>query len=1464
MQKFCTTLMAASLSFLLLHGAAQAQSTEKPDLTKQQTLYVVGYAHLDTEWRWEYPQVIDEYLRKTMEDNFKLMDKYPHYVFNFSGANRYRLMKEYFPDDFAKLKKYVAEGRWFPAGSSMEEGDVNAPSAEAIIRQILYGNNWFRSEFGKASAEYMLPDCFGFPSSLPTILAHSGVKGFSTQKLVWGSSADGGGLQSLEKTPEGTPFNVGVWVGPDGESVLAGLNPGSYGGGIATDLSKPLPSESSDLLLADIEKKIGVLQHRMQEARQSGQPFDPKDMRELNGLRREQSALARLARDRGLQRFQGDWAARVEQNGKVTGVFTDYHYYGTGDIGGAPNEESVKRLEAIVTKGSVSLPSQGEYSMRGQSRPEPAPVKVGDGPVNVVSATADQMFLDITPAQEAMLPRYTGEMELTNHSAGSLTSQAYQKRWIRHSELLADAAEKSSIAAAWLGARPYPLPRLNDAWTLAMGAHFHDIAAGTATPRSYEFAWNDDVIAMNQFAGVLNNAVEGVAAALNTTTKGVPLVVFNPLNIDREDVVEATVNFPKGSPKAVRVTAPDGKDVPAQISGGKVIFVASLPSVGYAVYDVQPADAQAGSASSLQVSKDGLENAYYRVRLNQDGDVSSIFDKQNNKELLSAPARLAISYDNPAQWPAWNMDWEQEQAAPKAYVSGPAQIKVVEDGPVRVAIEVTRETAGSKFVQTVSLSAGDGGKRVEFGNAIDWNTKESSLKATFPLTASNQMATYNWDIGTIERSTAQPKKFEVPSHQWIDLTDMSGKYGATILTDSKNGSDKPNDNTLRLTLILTPGVAGGYADEATQDIGHHEFVYGIAGHSDGWRTAQTDWQAQRLNAPLLAFATSQHEGALGRTFSLLKVSNPRVRVLAVKKAELSDEVVVRLVELDGKPQPDVKLTFAAPITSAREVNGQEQPVGSATVNDGALVTSFGGYQPRTFALRLAAPAATVAGVQSTPVTLPYNVATASNDGDHSAAGFDGKGNALPAEMLPEQIQFNDVRFQLAAAKSGTPNAVVAKGQTIKLPAGHYNRIYVLAASANGDQKASFEIGGVKTELNIQDWGGFIGQWDDRQWSSTDFQHDNYGQMIGLKPGFIKRAELAWYSTHHHDAAGKNVDYAYSYLFGYAIDLPAGAKTIKLPNNDSVRILAISLADENPEVKPARPLYDVLPSPNAGPADFALLASSEGISVPQGRTGTTRIFVMPRGSFNGKANLTVSGLPAGVTATFSSASATGTSIMTLTTSKSTLPATSKVTVTGVSGSLSHTVAVDMTVTPVLSDTVAVDLSSAYNATGIYRDGSKFAPTAGLDNGGYAFSEQAMGREQVGDGVVFRLGPANAPDAVTDKTVTLPAGKFDSLKILAVAVEGNQESQIFTVNYADGTSSSFTQSLSDWADRGSLKGESVAAEMPYRLAADGSTDGNTFYTHAYSFALDGSKAVKSICLPSNPNVLMLAATLVPSRP
>src|SRR4029077_9279689 len=129
----------------------------------------------------------------------------------------YRFMKEYHPEDYAALKQWIARGRWFTAGSSWEENDVNSPSVEPLIRQILFGHNYFKKEFGTESDEYMLPDCFGFPASLPSILAHCGLRGFSTQKLAgWGSAV-------------GVPFDIGSWEGPDGQSIIAVLQAGSYG-----------------------------------------------------------------------------------------------------------------------------------------------------------------------------------------------------------------------------------------------------------------------------------------------------------------------------------------------------------------------------------------------------------------------------------------------------------------------------------------------------------------------------------------------------------------------------------------------------------------------------------------------------------------------------------------------------------------------------------------------------------------------------------------------------------------------------------------------------------------------------------------------------------------------------------------------------------------------------------------------------------------------------------------------------------------------------------------------------------------------------------------------------------------------------------------------------------------------------------------------------------------------------------
>lgn len=355
------------------------------DLSKpgERTLYCVGYAHLDTQWRWNYPTTVSEYLRNTLDDNFALFEAYPDYVFNFTGSRRYDLMREMFPERWQRLKDYVAAGRWLVSGSSVDECDANSPSTESILRQVLYGNAYFRRQFGKESHDYMLPDCFGFPAALPSVLAHCGLAGFSTQKLSWGSAV-------------GIPFNLGVWEGPDGEGIVAALNPGSYASAISGRVDRNEP-----------------------------------------------------------------WSERIAENGERYGVWADFHYYGVGDVGGAPREEDVKNYLA-----SIDQP---------------------DSLFHVELASSDRLFRDLTPEQVARLPRYSGDLLLTQHSAGSLTSQAAMKRWNRKNEVLADAAERAAAAASWLGAASYPRDVLERSWTQFLGSQMHDMLPGTCLPPGYEF-----------------------------------------------------------------------------------------------------------------------------------------------------------------------------------------------------------------------------------------------------------------------------------------------------------------------------------------------------------------------------------------------------------------------------------------------------------------------------------------------------------------------------------------------------------------------------------------------------------------------------------------------------------------------------------------------------------------------------------------------------------------------------------------------------------------------------------------------------------------------------------------------------------------------------------------------------------------------------------------------------------------
>lgn len=307
----------------------------------------------------------------------------------------------------------------------------------------------------------------------------------------------------------------------------------------------------------------------------------------------------------------------------------------------------------------------------------------------------------------------------------------------------------------------------------------------------------------------------------------------------------------------------------------------------------------------------------------------------------------------------------------------------------------------------------------------------------------------------------------------------------------------------------------------------------------------------------------------------------------------------------------------------------------------------------------------------------------------------------------------------------------------------------------------------------------------------------------------------------------------------------------------------------------------------GVPSFALSASPSGIYLNQASTATSTVTVNPENGFNGTVTLSsVTGLPSGVTGGFSPTAITSATPSTLTLTATGTAATgpsSGLNVIGASGNISqYTPATSLSVSAATGtggSGTPISLSSAYNLPGIYADGITFG--TGMDGAGYGYSSNLLTPNRVLNGVQFNFGPANTascgttPACTNDvvsaaaQVVTLPSGQFTTLQLLATAIDGPLLNQSITVTYSDNTTSTFTQSFSDWCScsgskpgPGQQPGESFAVVMPYRDGANGAPDDRVFNLYAYTFVLNSTKTVQSLTLPvlsKTGAVVVLAATL-----
>ena len=204
-------------------GAAKAREALAPVLFRPidypaVTHYAVGHAHIDLAWLWPLRETRRK-IGRTFANQLRNIKKYDNFIFAESQAQMFTWLKEDYPEVFEHVKKYVDEGRIELQGGMWVESDCNLPSGESWIRQFLYGKRYFKEEFGKDMKMCWLPDCFGFPATLPQVIKGCGMDYFMTIKI-------------MSNTVNEFPHSSFKWKGLDGSEVLAHMEPaGDYNSG---------------------------------------------------------------------------------------------------------------------------------------------------------------------------------------------------------------------------------------------------------------------------------------------------------------------------------------------------------------------------------------------------------------------------------------------------------------------------------------------------------------------------------------------------------------------------------------------------------------------------------------------------------------------------------------------------------------------------------------------------------------------------------------------------------------------------------------------------------------------------------------------------------------------------------------------------------------------------------------------------------------------------------------------------------------------------------------------------------------------------------------------------------------------------------------------------------------------------------------------------------------------------------
>ncbi len=530
-------------------------------------------------------------------------------------------------------------------------------------------------------------------------------------------------------------------------------------------------------------------------------------------------------------------------------------------------------------------------------------------------------------SKDPKLPKWVGELYLEYHR-GTYTSMARNKRSNRKAELGLQDLEFFSVWAEKIGI-PYPKEEIYNMWETVLLNQFHDILPGTSIKEVYEVTKEEYKEVKAQIEDLISKRID----ALGNRVDG-DLVLFNTLSFVRDDIVELELDDHDLS----SLVDCEGNTVLLQptYDGKYVGYVEDIPAKGYKSYDVSKQTVEREDV--FRITNDGIETPFYRVKIDGAGNFTSLFDKENSREVLKGEGNLLKVYeDKPMYYDNWDIDIYYSQ---KSYpVDDVQRYEWIEKGPVRATLLVEKKFSKSSIVQKIHFYADS--RRIDFDTYVNWHQYQHLLKVEFPVDVNAVEATYDIQFGNIKRPTHKNTswdmaKFEVCGHKWADISE--GGYGVSILNDCKYGH-AIHDGNMALTLIKS-----GIEPNPTTDQEEHFFTYSILPHRGSWEEGETHNQAYMLNVPIYS-AVGGSGG--NREQSLMDVSSDNVILETVKKAEDGQGVIVRLYEYENR-RNDVTISLDGDAKEVFECNLMEDIMGEIPVEDNSFTFPIKPFEIKTF------------------------------------------------------------------------------------------------------------------------------------------------------------------------------------------------------------------------------------------------------------------------------------------------------------------------------------------------------------------------------------------------------------------------------------------------------------------------------------------------------------------------------------